>query len=159
MRPLRIPSNRILTDSSASSTQAYLVLRFQILLQVSPRHFTGVLQGIAAGIGISNLLRAILMVCLNSSSSGSMKKIPRFVWHYRASVSRWFTFASLFVFMHQTYASTYLAIHCRVLRSFVSSLVSHRTVYIHQVAFRSKRINLVKPVHASDYFVSPSTFQ
>ena len=64
MRPLRIPSNRILTDSSASSTQAYLVLRFQILLQVSPRHFTGVLQGIAAGIGISNLLRAILMVCL-----------------------------------------------------------------------------------------------
>ena len=34
-------------------------------------------KGIAAGIGISNFLRAFLMVSLNSSSSGSMKKIPR----------------------------------------------------------------------------------
>ena len=49
------------------------VLCFPILRQVSPRRFTGVLQGIAAGIGISNFLRAFLMMCLNSSSSGSMK--------------------------------------------------------------------------------------
>ena len=53
------------------------VLLFPILRQVSPRQFTGVLQGIAADIGISNSLRAFLMMCLNSSSSGSMKKIPR----------------------------------------------------------------------------------
>ena len=49
----------------------------QYLLQVSPRPFTGVLQGIAAGIGISNFQRAFSMMCLNSSSSGSVKKIPR----------------------------------------------------------------------------------
>ena len=36
-----------------------------------------VLQGIAAGIRMSNFLRAFLMMCLNSSSSGSMKKIRR----------------------------------------------------------------------------------
>ena len=45
--------------------------------QVYPRQFVDVSQGIAAAIGISNLLRAFFMVCLNSSSSGSMKKIPR----------------------------------------------------------------------------------
>ena len=41
------------------------------------RQFSGVLQGIAAGIGISNYLRAFFMVCFNYSPSGSMKKIPR----------------------------------------------------------------------------------
>ena len=71
------PSNRILIDSSASTIQAYLVLCFPILWQVSPRQIAGVVQGIAAGIGISNFLRAFFMVCSNSSSSGSMKKIPR----------------------------------------------------------------------------------
>ena len=41
-------------------------------------HFTGVLQGVAAGIGTSNFLRAFFMVYVkNYSSSGSMKKIPR----------------------------------------------------------------------------------
>ena len=71
------PSNRILIDSSISAIQAYLVLFFPILWQISPRQFTGVLQGIAAGIGISNFLRAFFMTCLNSSSFGSMTKIPR----------------------------------------------------------------------------------
>ena len=58
-------------------SQTYLVLCFPILLQVSPRQFTDVLQGIAGGIVISNFVRAFFMDCLNSSSSGSMKKIPR----------------------------------------------------------------------------------
>ena len=52
------PSKRILIDSSASTIQAYLVLCFPILRQVSFRQFTGVLQGIAAGIWISNILQA-----------------------------------------------------------------------------------------------------
>ena len=51
-------SDLILIDSSASTIQAYLVLRFPILRKVSPRQCAGVLQGIAAGIGISNFLRA-----------------------------------------------------------------------------------------------------
>ena len=39
-------------------------------------HFIGILQGIAAGIGTSNFLRAAIIVSLNSSSFGSMKNIP-----------------------------------------------------------------------------------
>ena len=70
------PSNRILIVSSASTIQAYLVLLFPILRQVSPRQFTGVLQGIAAGIGTSTFLRAGFIVSLNSSSFVSMKNIP-----------------------------------------------------------------------------------
>ena len=70
-------ANRILAVSSASTIQARLVFFFPILRQTSPRQFTGVWQGIAAGIGISNFLRAFLMMCLNSSSLGSMKKMPR----------------------------------------------------------------------------------
>ena len=70
-------SNRFLVVSSASTIQAYLVLIFPILRQVSPRQFTGVLQGIAACIGISHFLQPFFIFRLNSSSSGSMKYIPR----------------------------------------------------------------------------------
>ena len=42
-----------------------------------PRQSTGVLQVIAAGIGISNFLQAFFIIRLNSSSSGSIKKIQR----------------------------------------------------------------------------------
>ena len=55
--------------------EQYLVLLFPILRQVSQWQLTGVLSGIATGIGISNFLRAFLMMCLNSSSFGSMKNI------------------------------------------------------------------------------------
>ena len=46
-------------------------------------------------------------------------------------------FALLCASMHHTYASTYLAIHCRVLRSFAFSSVSPRTRYIRLAAFHS----------------------
>ena len=36
-----------------------------------------------------------------------------------------------------THASTYLAIHCRVLKSFVFSSISPRTMHIHQVVSQS----------------------
>ena len=65
------------------------------------------------------------MVCLNSSSSGSMKKIQRdclALSSFGFSIAHfWFCFA---LSLHQTYDSTYLATQCRVLRSFVSSSVS-----------------------------------
>ena len=70
------PSSLGLVLSSASTTQAYFVLRFPILRWVSPLLFLGILQGIAAGIGTSNFLRAAFIVSLNSSSFGSMKNIP-----------------------------------------------------------------------------------
>ena len=70
------PSSLGLVLSSASTTQAYFVLRFPILRWVVPRQFIGILQGIAAGIGTSNFLRAAFIVSLNSSSFGSLKNIP-----------------------------------------------------------------------------------
>ena len=72
----RVPSKRFLVDSSASTTQASFVLRFPIRRWASPLLFIGILQSIAAGIGTSNFLRAAFSVSLNSSSFGSMKKIP-----------------------------------------------------------------------------------
>ena len=73
-------------------------------------------------IGLSNFLQTFFMVCLNSSSFGSMMKIPR---NCLALSSFWFLDSPclLCFSLHQTYASTYLAIHWRVLRLF-ASLVS-----------------------------------
>ena len=150
-----IPSNRILIDSSASTIQAYLVLCFPIRLQVSPRQFTGVLQGIAAGIGTSNFQRAFFMVCLNYSSSGSMKKIPRTclaLSSFGFSMAH-FCFALLFAASDICFHTS--GIHCRV---FFSSLDSTRTMSIRSGLWFNK-INLVKPVHASDNSLSPSTLQ
>ena len=69
------PSGLGLVLSSASTTQAYFVLRFSILRWVRPLLFTSILQRIAAGIGTSNFLRAAFIVTLNSSSFGSIKNI------------------------------------------------------------------------------------
>ena len=70
------PSSLGLVYSSASTTQACFVMRFPILRWVSPLLFIGILQGIAAGIGTDNFLRAAFIVSLNSLSFGSMKNIP-----------------------------------------------------------------------------------
>ena len=67
-------SIRSLVDSLASKIHASFDL---ILLDLSPFPqfwlFLLVLQAIAGAIGVSNFLRAFLMVSLNSLSSGSMK--------------------------------------------------------------------------------------
>ena len=55
--------------------------------------------------------------------------------------------------MHQTSVSTFLAIICQALRSFVFSSVSPRTTYTHLV------VSLPTSVHVSDNARSPSTFQ
>ena len=65
-----------LVHSSASTTQANLVLSLPILRWVSPLLFIDILQSITAGIGTSNFLRAAVIMSLNSSSFGSMKIIP-----------------------------------------------------------------------------------
>ena len=56
------PSTLGLVLSSASTIQAYFVLRFPILRWVSPLLFIGILRRIAAGIGTFNFLRAGLVV-------------------------------------------------------------------------------------------------
>ena len=61
-----IDSTNIFCLMSSNGRQVFLQLRR-----------SEVLKGIAAGIGISNFLRPSFMVCLNYSSSGSKKKIPR----------------------------------------------------------------------------------
>ena len=59
-----------LVDSSASIIHASFVL---ILLDAPLPQFFIILQGKAGATDVSNLLRAFLMVYLNSVSSGSMK--------------------------------------------------------------------------------------
>ena len=81
-----------------------------------------------------------------------MKKIPR---NCRALSGFGFLDSPLllrFAFsLHQTYASTYLARHCRVLRLFVSLSLPPDHVYPSS-GLSFKKMNLVKPVHASDNF-------
>ena len=108
---------------------AYLVLQLSKTLQVSLYSSRLVLRGIAADIGTSNFLLAFFI--LNSSSAGSIEQRPR---NFPALSSLVFFDSPLLLFSSlQTYASTLLATHCRVLRSFVSSSVSPRTTYTHQV--------------------------
>ena len=91
----------------------------------SPLLFIGILQSIAAGIGTFNFVREAFIVSLNSSSFGSMKNIPlNCLALSRFGFSKAHFFAFLCVSLHQTYASTYLAIHWLDERLFVSLSVS-----------------------------------
>ena len=68
------PWPRSVVDSLASKIHAKLDLNSLVLPRVSPcLHFLLILQGKGGAIGVSNFLRAFLMVSLNSLSSGSMK--------------------------------------------------------------------------------------
>ena len=98
-----------------------------------------ILQGIAAGIGTSNFLRAALIMNLNFSSSGSMKYIPL---NCLALPSSGFSTAHLCFAFFFAASDIYVHIsgHTSSGRKVVCFLVSHsRTMYIHQVAFRSIR--------------------
>ena len=149
----------VLMDPSALTIQAYLVLCFPILRQVSPRQLVGVLQGISAGIGISNFPRAFLMVCLNSSSSGSMKKIPCCC----LSLSS-FGFSIVHLCFAFLFAASDICAHIsgHTLSGLevVCFLVSLSPDHVYPSGCLSfNKMNLVKPVHASDNSRSPSTFQ
>ena len=153
------PSNRILIVSSASTIQAHLVLLFPILRQVSPRQFTGVLQGIADGIGTYNFLRAAFIVSLNSSSSGSMKKIPRNC----LALSRFgfstahLCFAFFFDASDTCFHKTGHTSSGREVVCFLVSLSPDQAYPSGGLPFSRK--NLVNPVHVSDNSLSPCTFQ
>ena len=155
--PLRYPFQSNPHRFVASTIQAYLVLRFPTLRQVSPRQFTGVLQSIAAGIGTSNFLRAFVMIGLNSSSSGSMKKIPLnrlALSSFGFSIAHFcFAFSSL----HQTYASTsgHTLSGPEVVRFLVSLSPDH---VCPSGGLSFNQMSLVKPVHASDNSRSPPTY-
>ena len=120
---------------------------------------TGVLQGIAAGIGISNFLRAFLMMCLNSSSSGSMKKVPRNC----LALSSCGSSIAHFCFGLRFDASSicfHISVHTLSGLEVVCFLVSLSQDHVYPSGGLSfNKINLLKPVHASDNSRSSSTFQ
>ena len=118
------------------TVQTYFVLRSSTVRQVSLYLSRRSLQGIAAGIGISNFLRAFSIIRLNSPSSGSIKKRPSNLLALSSLGSRWPTFAFLCVSMHQTYAST---------------LSGHTVSGLEVVCF------LVN--HSPNHSLSPSTFK
>ena len=128
----RDPSKRCLVNSSASTMHAYFVLHFFSTLLVSLYLSRWVLQGIAAGIGTSNLLRAFFMSCLNSWSSGSMKWMP---YNFLALSSFGFSIAHFLLF----FAFRCIRHECLVWRSFVFLSVSHRTMKIQTVVFHPIR--------------------
>ena len=95
------PSNLILIDLSASTLQAYLVSRLPLLRQVFPRQFTGVYKALLAS-EFPTFYERSFMVCLNSSSFGSMKKIPRNLLALSSFSFSIPSFALLYFSLHQT---------------------------------------------------------
>ena len=146
------PNTRTLTDSPASTIKAYFVLCSPIVRQVSLllRH-TEALQGIAAGIGMSNFLRAFFMVCLNSSSSVQRKRYHVTILHCRPLVSPRFDSSDICFYM-----SGHNLSGCEVDCFLVSLFPDH--VYP-PGGISLNIVNLKKPVHVSDNSRSPSTFQ
>ena len=151
------PSSLGLVLSSASTTQAYFVSRFPILRQVSPLHFIGILQGVAAGIGTSNFLRAAFIVSLNSSSFGSMKNIPLNC--LALSIFGFSTAHFLFCFLFHCIRHMLPHIWPYIIWT-RSWLFPRKSPPAPGVAVRwpfIQKKNIVKPVNASDNSLSPST--
>ena len=116
------------------------------------------LQGIAAGIGTSNFVRAAYTVSLTSASFGSLKNIPL---KCQALSSFGFSIAHLcFAFF---FAASDINFHISGHTSSgrdVFSLVSLHPDHVYPSGGLSfSRTNLVNPVHVSDSSLSPSTSQ
>ena len=84
---------------------------FPMLLQVSPRQFTGVLQALLLASEFPTFYERFSW-CVWILHLIQWRRYHVFVWHYRSLVSRSPTFASLCFLLHETRVSTYLAIHC-----------------------------------------------
>ena len=136
------PSNRSLTDSSASTN----------------KHFWSCFSQYCRRFPRGRSLVFYKELLLASEFPIFCEPFSWYVWilHHQVQWRRQSIFALLCVSMHQTYASTYLAIHCRVLRSFVSSSVSAQTMYIRQVSFHSIKWILWNPsMHLTILFLHP----
>ena len=153
------PSNHILIGSSASTILAYLVLRFPILRQVCPLQFAGVLQSIAAGIGISNFLRAFFHGVFKFFIIRFNKKTPRNLLalsSFGFSIAH-FCFALLFAASDICFNISGHTLSGLVVVCFLVSLSPDHAYPSGGLSFN--KMNLVMPVHASDNSLSPSTFQ
>ena len=103
----------------------------------SPVLFIVIISGIAASIGTSNFQRPFFMVCLNSSSSRSMKNIPR-----NCLALSSFGFSKAHVCFAFFFAASDICLHISGYtysgRKFVCFLVSlHPDHVFRQVAFHS----------------------
>ena len=150
-------ANLFLIDSSASAIQAYFWSCFP---QYCGRFHRGNLLVFYKVVLLASEFPAIherfFMVSLNSSSFGSMKKIPR---NCLALSSFGFSTAHFCFAFRFTASDICSHMHCQVLKLFVS-IVSLLPDHVHPSGGLSfNRINLVKPVHASDNSPCPSTFQ
>ena len=117
------------------------------------------LQGLAAGIGTSNFLRAACIVSLNSSSFGSMKNIAL---NCLALSSFGFSIAHLCFafFFGAPDICFHISGHTLCGLEVVCFLVSLLPDHVHPSGVLSfNNMNLVKPVNASDNSFSQSTFQ
>ena len=143
------PASLCLVFSSASTTQAYFVLRFPMLRCVSPLLSFGILQGIAPGIGTSNCPRAAFIVSLNSSSFGSMKSIP-----LTCLALSSFGFSTAHLCSAFFFAASDMCFHLS------GHTLSGREVVCFLVSLSPDQVYPSgNPVHAPDNSFSPSTFQ
>ena len=138
-----------------SFSHRFIGLFFTILRQVSPRCFTRH----CCWHRNFQLLRAFFMKRLNYSSSGSMKKIPRnclALSSFGFSIVH-FCFALLFASSDICF---HISGHSLAGLEVVCFLVSPPPDHVYPSGGLSfNKMNLVKPVHASDNSLSPSTFQ
>ena len=146
-----VPSSLGLVLSSALAFSNIAVDSHPLLL-------IGILQSIAAGIGTSNFLRAAFIMCLNSSSSGSMKYIL-----LNCLALSIFDFSMAHFCFAFFFAASDICLHIsghissgREVDCFLASLSTQQVYPSGGLSFN--RTNLVNPVHASDNFHSPSTF-
>ena len=136
--------------SSASTTQAYFVLRFPILRWVSPLLFIGILQSIAAGIGTSNFLRfEFFVVWLNEEYSSQLSGVFEFGFSTVHLCFALFLTASDINFHIPGHTSSGREVVC-----FLVSLLPDLVCPSGGLSF--SRTNLENPVHASDNSLSPS---
>ena len=153
------PCSLGLVLSSASTKQAYFVLRFPMLRWFSLLLSIGILQGIAAGIGPSNFLPAAFIVSLFSSSFGSMQNIPLYCLALSSFGFSIVHFCFAFFFGAQDICF-HISGHTFSRRDVVCFLVSLSPDHVYPSGGLSlNKKNLLKLVHASDNSFSPSTFQ
>ena len=108
------PSNRILIDSSASTIQAYLVLCSQYCGRFPRCNFLVFYKALLLASELPTFYERFSWCVWILHLLVQWRRYHVIVWHDRALVSRQPTFVSLCFSLHQKYASTYLAIHCRV---------------------------------------------
>ena len=127
--------------------------------QVSLYSHLLILQGIAAGIGFSNFVRAFCIVSLTSASAGSTKQVPRSL---PALSSFGFSIAHFCSSFRcaASHMSFHISGHKWTGLDVVCFFVNRSPDHVHPFGgLSSNLVNRVNPVHESDRSRFPSIFQ